>query len=300
MSDKIYPIIKWAGGKRRLASKIADYFKDANLIKKGHTYFEPFLGGGALLFFLQPDKAVGIDQNPELINFYEVVNNKPEELYRCLQDEFYHQHSEEFYYQVLDWDRSPNFGKRSDVERAARFIYLNKSCFNGIWRVNSKGENNVPWNHQNRVSLPTLDKIMAVHNYLKKHLDFYLDDYKRVLEFASKGDFVYFDPPYDVEPQQSSFTAYTKNGFGRDKQKELKELCDKLLDKGVSVAVSNSNTEFIRNLYNPEDEPRKYVYKILNDDTLRLSRNIAGKSSCRRQVNEALIIGKPKEKRKKK
>lgn len=168
MSDKIYPIIKWAGGKRRLASKIADYFKDANLIKKGHTYFEPFLGGGALLFFLQPDKAVGIDQNPELINFYEVVNNKPEELYRCLQDEFYHQHSEEFYYQVRDWDRSPNFGKRSDVERAARFIYLNKSCFNGIWRVNSKGENNVPWNHQNRVSLPTLDKIMAVHNYLKK------------------------------------------------------------------------------------------------------------------------------------
>lgn len=116
-------------------------------------------------------------------------------------------------------------------------------------------------------------------------------DYKQIASHSN---------PYDVEPRQSSFTAYTKNGFGRDKQKELKELCDKLLDKGVSVAVSNSNTEFIRNLYNPEDEPRKYVYKILNDDTLRLSRNIAGKSSCRRQVNEALIIGKPKVKRKKK
>ena len=141
---------------------------------------------------------------------------------------------------------------------------------------------------------------MAVHDYLKDHLDFCLDDYKRVLELASKGDFVYFDPPYDVEPQQSSFTAYTKNGFGRDKQEELKELCDKLLEKGVSVAVSNSNTEFIRNLYNPKGEMPRYVYKILNDDTLRLSRNIAGKSRCRRQVNEALIIGKPKDRHKKK
>lgn len=300
MSDTIYPIIKWAGGKRRLASKIADYFKDAKLIKKGHTYFEPFLGGGALLFYLQPDKAIGIDQNPELINFYQVVKNKPQQLFDYLQNEFRPNHSERFYYEVRDWDRSLDFDKRNDVERAARFVYLNKTCFNGIWRVNSKGQNNVPWNHQSKAPLPDLDKIMTAHNYLKDHLDFYLDDYKKVSTLATKGDFVYFDPPYDVETKQSSFTAYTKNGFGRDKQKELKELCDKLLDKGVSVAVSNSNTEFIRKLYNPEGETSKYTYTILNDDTLRLSRNIAGKISCRRQVNEALIIGKPQANHKKK
>ncbi len=294
MEKIVYPVIKWAGGKRRLASVIASYFDDGDLLKPDATYFEPFLGGGALMFFLKHRNAIGIDQNPELINFYNVLKNSPRDLFDALQKEFAPFHSENFYYEVRNRDLDPDFIKKySKVERAARFVYLNKSCFNGIWRVNSKGHNNVPWNHQNKVSLPTLESIIAAHDYIVENdISFIKGDYKKVLEKAKTGDFVYFDPPYDVEPLQSGFTSYTKHGFGRKEQKELKEVCDKLLNEGISVAVSNSNTEFIRQLYKNSVDGY-FFYTIVDENKLRLARTIAGKSCNRRYVNELLIIGKP-------
>lgn len=297
MEKIVYPVIKWAGGKRRLAPVIASYFFDGDLLKPDSTYFEPFLGGGALMFFLKHKNAVGIDQNPELINFYNVLKTSPEELSETLENEFAPFHSESFYYEVRNRDLAPDFTKKfNKVKRAARFVYLNKSCFNGIWRVNSKGHNNVPWNHQNTVSLPSLESIMVAHNYIVENdISFVRGDYKKVLDKAKTGDFVYFDPPYDVEPLQSGFTSYTKQGFGRKQQQELKEACDKLLSNGIAVAVSNSNTDFIKQLYTKSNDGY-FFYTIVDENKLRLARTIAGKASNRRYVNELLIIGKPKEK----
>lgn len=294
MEKIVYPVIKWAGGKRRLAPVIASYFFDGNLLKLGSTYFEPFLGGGALMFFLKHKNAVGIDQNPELINFYNVLKTSPEELFETLQNEFAPFHSESFYYEVRNRDLASDFVKSfTKVERAARFVYLNKSCFNGIWRVNSKGHNNVPWNHQNTVSLPSLESIMSAHDYIvENNISFVRGDYKKVLDKAKTGDFVYFDPPYDVEPLQSGFTSYTKQGFGRKEQKELKNVCDQLLEKGIAVAISNSNTEFIKQLYTSSSDGY-FFYTIVDENKLRLARTIAGKACNRRYVNELLIIGKP-------
>lgn len=295
MKANIYPVIKWAGGKRRLAPAIADLFNDDNLLRTEATYFEPFLGSGALMFYLKHKNAVGIDQNQELINFYNVLKKSPEDLYETLQKEFASNHSEFFYYEVRNHDLDPDFTKKyTEVQRAARFVYLNKSCFNGIWRVNSKGHNNVPWNHQSKVALPSLENIIVVHDYIvANNICFIHGDYKEVLEKANLGDFVYFDPPYDVEPMQSGFTSYTKQGFGRKEQIELKEICDRLLHKGIAVAVSNSNTDFIKQLYK-NDEEAYFFYTVIDENKFRLARTIAGKACNRRYVNELLIIGKPK------
>lgn len=296
MEKIVYPVIKWAGGKRRLAPVIASCFSEGKLLKPGSTYFEPFLGGGALMFFLKHQNAIGIDQNPELINFYNVLKSSPEELFETLQKEFAPFHSEYFYYEVRNWDLVTDFTKKfTKVERAARFVYLNKSCFNGIWRVNSKGHNNVPWNHQDTVSLPSLKSIMLAHDYIvSNNISFVHGDYKIVLDKAKAGDLVYFDPPYDVEPLQSGFTSYTKQGFGRKQQQELKEVCDKLLSKGIAVAISNSNTDFIKHLYTNSDDGYSF-YTIVDENRLRLVRTIAGKACNRRYVNELLIIGRPKQ-----
>lgn len=298
MSNPVQPVIKWAGGKRRLAATIADCLTSSSAYKRKGTYFEPFLGGAALMLFLRPAKAVGIDQNPELINFYNVVKDYPKELFECLTREFGPNHSETFYYEIRNWDRCPDYLDRyTDVQRAARFVYLNKTCFNGIWRVNSQGHNNVPWNHSDKALLPNYSKILALHNYLKKHVSFVFGDYKHVVSLARKGDFVYFDPPYDVEYKQNSFTAYTKKGFSREDQVELKRICDLLIDQGVSLAVSNSNTAFIRDLYKENDEYE--LYSFIDEGKLKLARTIGAKTSSRGYVNELLIIGKPIDGRKK-
>ncbi|HAS55744.1 MAG TPA: hypothetical protein DCR94_00475 [Firmicutes bacterium] len=297
MEKTVYPVIKWAGGKRRLAPVIASRFYDDGLLRPGATYFEPFLGGGALMFYLKHKNAVGIDQNPELINFYNVLKNDPEGLYEKLQKDFAPYHSETFYYEIRNRDLEADFMKKyKKVDRAARFVYLNKSCFNGIWRVNSKGHNNVPWNHQDKVSLPSLESVMAAHDYIiSNNISFVRGDYKKVLDLAESGDLVYFDPPYDVEPLQSGFTSYTKQGFGRKEQKELKDICDELLRKGICVAISNSNTGFIKQLYTKSTDGYS-LYTIVDENKLRLARTIAGKACSRRYVNELLIIGKPVEK----
>ena len=297
MKKPIQPVIKWAGGKRRLAPTIAECILGSGYRMKG-TYYEPFLGGAALMLFLRPMRAVGIDQNPELINFYNVVKNNPNELFECLSQDFAPFHSEQFYYAIRAWDQRDDFHTAfTDVQRAARFVYLNKTCFNGIWRVNSSGHNNVPWNHSEKASLPSLDRILALSNYLSSHVTFVFGDYKDVVDMAQKGDLVYFDPPYDVEENQSNFTEYTKKGFTRSDQTELKSLCDELIDKGVWVAISNSNTSFIRELYKKDDSYS--LYRVIDESKLRLARTIGAKSSSRGYVNELLIIGKPMDGRKK-
>jgi DNA adenine methylase len=284
------PVIKWAGGKRLLAPILA-----SKLDYNGkHRYFEPFLGGAALMLYMKPNKAVGIDRNPELINFYQIVRDQPEDLIKLLETFFVPADSDTFFYEIRAWDRKSDYKLcHSALERAARFIYLNKTCFNGLWRVNSKGENNVPYGYYKKPRICNPEGIKKLSKYLKHHAEFIEGDYLDVLPLAKKGDFVYFDPPYDIDPvgKQSEFVEYTKNGFSKDDQKQLKSLCDKLLEKGVFVAESNSNTPFINDLY--EKDQIYSLYKI--DSNIVGKRYIGGIKDRRREVNELLIIGKPKE-----
>lgn len=273
------PIIKWAGGKRKLSPIIASYLgADYN------AYYEPFAGGAAVLFYLEPENAVCFDINRELINFYNTVKEFPKELADELEINFYPYHSKEFYYKVRKWDRAKSFSNMSSIKRAARFAYLNKSCFNGLWRVNSLGENNVPWGYHDSPAFISREQIAEVSKFfVSKNVCFVLDDYKGIINVAKPGDLVYFDPPYDVEVGVNGFVEYSANRFGHEQQKELKAICDLLIEMGVKVAISNSCTNFIRELYNN----KRYVVNTLN-----VQRNISASVKSRKQYEEVLIISK--------
>src|SRR5690554_555584 len=234
MNEKMLPLLKWAGGKRKIARKIIDLI-DHDL--QDGTYFEPFLGGGAVLFELLPNKAVCFDYNRDLIEFYNVVKSKPEKLIRVLDKKYKNQNDRDFYYETRELDRDEeNFKRMGDVERAARFMYLNKTCYNGLWRVNSNGYNNVPFGRYVNPKILDEDGIRLASRYFNEnHITFYNSDFSDVLEHAKKGDLIYFDPPYDVEEKQSEFVSYTKNGFSRDDQIRLKNVCDELVERGAEI-----------------------------------------------------------------
>lgn len=278
------PLVKWAGGKRRLAPQISDYL--ATGFKR---YFEPFVGGAGLLLYLQPKDAICFDVNEELINFYNIVKKSPEKLIGLLEQEFIPYHSKDFYYEIRNIDRNKvEYDKKPKVWKAARFLYLNKTCFNGLWRVNASGEFNVPFGRYAKPSFTPSDLIIKVSNYFNEsNITFRKLDYTRVVDYAKEGDLVYFDPPYDLEEGQNGFISYTKSGFNRDDQYILRRLCDKLVSKGVTVAVSNSNTEYIREIY--KEAPIKYEFH----DDLYVQRSVGGTKQSRIPLNELLIIGRP-------
>ena len=239
------PFVKWAGGKRQILDKLKKYVP-----VEYNTYYEPFVGGGALLFELAPRHAVINDLNKELMNTYKVLcdEEKFKKMCRVLNN-YEANHSEEFYYEIRNKDRSKNtYNKLSDYTRAARTIYLNKACFNGLYRVNSKGEFNVPYGKKTKVNTYDGNNLITVSNYLTMNDIKILNvDYKEALKTAKKGDFVYIDPPYDSD--EHIFTNYTENGFNKDCQKELAFVFKELSDKGVFVMLSNYNTTLIQELY---------------------------------------------------
>ena len=244
------PFIKWAGGKIRFADKIT-----AILGKECNNYFEPFLGSGAVLLQMTPNKAFCSDVNVELINLYQIVKDKPEELINELKCNFIPFHSKPFYYEIRSWDREDEYlTKYNPVRRAARFVYLNRTCYNGIWRVNQKGQNNVPYGKYINPVISQDEAIMIAHDFfVQRQVDFQVSDYEFTIRNANKGDVVYFDPPYDKEQGLNSFVRYNKTIFGRDEQIRLKETCDRLIAKGVTVGISNSGTSFIIDLYKGYD-----------------------------------------------
>lgn len=260
---------------------------EAIVARMGHdfnTYFEPFLGGAALLLHLEPEHAVCSDINPELVNFYHVVQNEVEGLLNEIHDNYLPFHGQDFYYHVRSLDRdAEQFGRMTPVERAARFIYLNKTCFNGLWRVNRQGFNNVPWGRHDNLNLWNENNLMNVHNYLMNNdIDILHADYTVTAHMAEEGDLVYFDPPYD-DDRQEGFTDYAADGFTRQNQTELRDLCNELVDNGVQVAVSNADTTFIRELF---DDARYHIY-----DDIVARRSIGARAENRGKVNELLIIG---------
>lgn len=270
-NNLIQPILKWVGGKRQLISEIEKYIP-----KKYTTYYEPFMGGGAVFFHLQPKKAILNDINSELINVYNVLKNNIDELIENLEK---HENTSEYFYKMRGKDREEEYKKLSNIEKASRIIYLNKTCYNGLFRVNSSGEFNTPFGDYKNPNIVNEYVLKAVNRYLNNiDVEFHNVDFFEILKNVKKGSFVYLDPPYDPISQTSSFTGYDKGGFSKKEQEKLKEACDELNRKGVKFLLSNSSTEFIRELYKD--------YKI---ETIKAKRSINSKSNLRGEIEEVLV-----------
>lgn len=268
----LQPFLKWAGGKRQLLPTIRQYIP-----QKYNTYYEPFIGAGAVLFDIQPSIGVINDSNTELINCYEVIRDSIEELILDLRQ---HKNEKEYYYAIRDLDRDPNFKNLNPVQRASRIIYLNKTCFNGLFRVNSAGQFNVPFGNYNNPKIVDEIVLKAAHNYLAtKNIEIMNVDFEQSVKNAKKGDFVYFDPPYDPVSDTSSFTGYDLNGFSKSEQERLRDVYKKLSDKGCFVLLSNSATDFILDLYKDFQ-----VVKVA------ASRNINSVATERGKIDEVLVM----------
>lgn len=244
------PVIKWVGGKGSVLPLFEDLIKP--YLKENNTFYEPFAGGLAVSLALQHSKTVVNDLNSELINMYKVIRDKPEELISELKC-FQNSHNNEFYYHVRNLDRTDMLSRMTDVVKAARTIYLNKTCFNGLYRVNSKGQFNSPIGRTSSGKTPDIvqeELIREVSQYLKT-VQFYNTDYRNCLVLAKAGDVVYLDPPYDQDESISTdgFVGYQKEGWTRENLSELKRLCDELISKGCKVIISNNDTEFVRQLF---------------------------------------------------
>ena len=272
------PFLKWAGGKRQLLPVIKEY-----LPKKFTQYYEPFIGAGAVLFSLQPKRSIINDTNGELINCYRVIKDSPEELLELCQ-EHRENNSKEYFYSLREQDRREDFQDRSPLFRAARIIYLNKTCFNGLFRVNSSGQFNVPYGNYANPVIADPAVIKSVSAYLnQRDVKIMEGDFAKAVSTARKGAFIYFDPPYHPISDTSSFTGYSVNGFGEAEQVRLKELCDKLTERGCQVLVSNSSASLIKKIYSDNN------YQIVE---VKASRAINAVGSKRGRINELLIHNK--------
>ena len=240
----VTPVLKWVGGKRQLIDTFSPL-----LPKRITSYCEPFVGGGAMLFHLQPNVAVINDINKELIGVYAVIKDNVDELIEELKK---YKNEPDFFYAIRDWDRDKEkYESLSDIEKAARILYLNKTCYNGLYRVNNAGEFNAPFGHYrnpNIINEPVLRAVSAYFNGTK--VTFSSVDYALVLSEVKKGTFVYLDPPYDPVSDTASFTGYAKGGFSKEEQSRLRQCCDELDKRGIKFMLSNSATPFITEQYN--------------------------------------------------
>lgn len=240
LKQTTYPIVKWVGGKRQLMFELLK-----NMPKSYNRYFEPFIGGGALFFELQPEQAYISDMNEELINLYSVVQDN---VYELIKDLSKHEVSKEYFLEIRNIDRTEQYTELSDVERASRFIYLNRTCFNGMYRVNSQGQFNVPFGHYKNPRIIDENNLLNCSELLKK-TEIKCADFSEILTKVKKGDLVYFDPPYVPLNETSSFTSYTKDGFDINMQFKLRDVCDELDNNGVKFMLSNSDTKLVNELY---------------------------------------------------
>ena len=225
IKPKLNPFVKWVGGKRDVINKHLHRYFPQNY----NCYLEPFSGGAAVLFYLQPAKAIVNDINQELIITYQVIKNDVHELIKKL-DQFHNQHSKEFYYQI----RQAEFKEKVDI--AARFIYLNKTGFNGLYRVNKNNQFNVPFNNKTKEQLRLYDQenLLNLHHFFKQNqIDFFNLDYSAILARAQPGDFVFCDPPYDYQPDVIGFNAYNQSGFNQADQINLAHHLKALNEKQV-------------------------------------------------------------------
>ena len=268
------PLLKWAGGKRQLLREII------SRIPSGFSnYWEPFLGGGAVFFSISEESMghsfVISDINPVLCLFYETVRNKPMDLAEYITATEYHNTPADYYEARSRFNRLD--GKANPVEKSGLLIYLNRHCYNGLYRVNSRGEFNVPFGSYISPKMPVRDQIMSASSCLARST-IMNRDFQEMLSETEEGDFVYLDPPYEPISQSSSFTAYSKGGFNWNQQKRLSSVLRELDNKGVKFLLSNSGNGYLADLYSG--------FKIV---TVEARRNINSKGNRRGSVGEILV-----------
>lgn len=242
-NKKVIPFVKWAGGKRQLLDRISE-----RMPQNYNNYFEPFIGGGAVLFELQPEKAVINDINASLINVYRIIANSPQEFIENVKelDSKIEDDGKTYYYSLREHYNDKLMKEEFDIELAALFVFINKHCFNGLYRVNGKGLFNVPYNNSKKKSIDE-ESIMAVSEYLKQ-VTIKSGDFEETCREAKKGDFVFLDSPY-APLNPTSFESYTKEGFDVKSHERLARVFEELTKRGCYCMLTNHNTEFINELY---------------------------------------------------
>jgi DNA adenine methylase len=263
------PFLKWAGGKSRLLRKYEPHLPPPDSIRR---YYEPFIGSAALFFHLQPCQAQLSDCNHKLIETYEVVRDDVEALIDALQ---VHKNEKKYYYRI----RAQDPAELSKVKRAARLIYMNKTCYNGLYRENQKGEFNVPFGRYKRPRICDEPRLRAASQALQG-IELCAGDFEKAVAAAGEGDFVYFDPPYVPLNATSSFTSYSRFGFDDEDHRRLAQTFHRLTERGCRVMLSNSSAPLVYELY----EGHGYQFK-----EVKARRNINSKAHKRGPVTELLI-----------
>ena len=269
--ESLAPIVKWVGGKRQLIKYIQPLLPD-NI----GTYYEPFIGGAAVLLEHKPKKAVINDFNHELINTYNIVRDDVDALLLDLKN---HVYESDYYYELRALDRSSAYDELTAVQKASRLLYLNKTCFNGLYRVNSKGQFNSPFGKYTNPNIVNEQGLLELSRYLRENdITTRTGDFSVAVNDSESGDFVYLDPPYDPVSKSASFTAYSKGGFSSDDQLRVRDLCVELDCKGVKFLLSNASTEFINDIYSG--------FKVIE---VGASRSINSNGAKRSKVKEVLV-----------
>lgn len=261
-NTNLLPFVKWAGGKRQLLDRIKE-----RLPLKYNNYFEPFVGGGAVLFGLKPEKAIINDINASLINAYKVIAHNTQDFLEYINtlDNGMWEDGKAYYYTLRERYNDKIMQEEYDVEMAALFVFINKHCFNGLYRVNGKGLFNVPYNNSRRSSIDS-NLIVNLSVYLE-NIQIMQGDFENVCQNAARHDFVFFDSPY-APLNPTSFESYTKEGFDMESHKRLSKLFDKLTDRGCYCMLTNHNTEFINELYGKKGYRMEVtsVKRMINSD----------------------------------
>ena len=266
LSTEPKPFVKWAGGKRQLISTI-----DKHIPSEFGTYFEPFLGGGAVLLHLLTEnpgiKCKVSDLNSDLVLSYVTIRDRVDELIHSLQNHAknYHKNPDSYYYGIRDSE------PKSQIEKVSRLLFLNRTCFNGLYRVNSKGKFNVPLGRYSNPNIVNEENLLAVSHILQsKKVQISCRDFSAVLDDAKKGDFVYFDPPYQPISKTASFTSYTKKDFTYEDLENLVRVSEKLSDKGCKVLHSNSNSKEVKELFSKDWKVVEVsVNRAINSDSTK-------------------------------
>ena len=269
----LQPFTKWTGGKRQLLGDLRSYMPE-----NYNRYFEPFVGGGALFFDLAPEQAVINDFNEELINAYRQIKDKPVDLIDLLLGHK-ENNSKDYYLELRAADRDGRLASMTDVERAARILYMLRVDFNGLYRVNSKNQFNVPYGRYKNPKIVDVALIHQISGYLNENdIEILQTDFADAVAGAQTGDFVYFDPPYIPLNETSSFTSYTHEGFSYEEQVRLRDTFKELTDRGVYVMLSNSSSPLVEELY-----------QDFNVHFVEAQRTNGAKSSSRGKISEIIV-----------
>lgn len=269
----LQPFTKWTGGKRQLLEELRSYMPETY-----GRYFEPFVGGGALFFDLAPEQAVINDFNEELINAYRQIKNNPAELINLLI-KHKENNSKDYYLALRSADRDGRISRMTGVERAARILYMLRVDFNGLYRVNSKNQFNVPYGRYKNPKIVDVDLLYQISEYLNENdVEILQTDFAEAVKDAQTGDFVYFDPPYIPLNETSSFTSYTHEGFSYEEQVRLRNTFMELTERGVYAMLSNSSSPLVEELY-----------KDFNIYFVEAQRTNGAKSSSRGKISEIIV-----------